>query len=110
MTDNLMLLPILVGHFHPARYILLKGRVDDEFLADGVPGQFPGELVLEADLVVFVRGREDPVEQGFDLAVVVHDRLHDPGRHGDGGGGYFADWDARKERPCIECSEDGLRA
>lgn len=85
-----MLLPILVGHFHAARDILLKGRVDDQFLADGVPGQFPGELVLIADLVVFIGRRDDLVEERLDLAVVVHNRISDAGRHGDRGGCYCA--------------------
>lgn len=108
-----MLLPVLVRHFHPAGNILLKRGINDQFLADGMPGQFPGELVLVADLVVFVGGGEDPVEEGLDLAVVVHDRIHDPGCHGDGGGCYFALAGVEGEEVfCIDvgCSEEWLGA
>lgn len=97
-----MLLPILVGHFHPARNVLLEGRVDDQLLADGVPGQFPGELVLVADLVVLVGRRDDLVEEGLDLAVVMHDRVSDAGRHGDGGGCYCASWCWNEKGFCID--------
>jgi len=62
----------------------LESGVDDQFLSDRVPRQFPGELVAEA-LLVFMVGRVgDFVVVVLEFAVVIDDGLGDgrllPGR------------------------------
>jgi hypothetical protein len=59
-TNHSVLLAIVFSHlFAFFAEILLERRVDDQLLCDGVAGQFPGELVAEALLVVMVAGVVD---------------------------------------------------
>ena len=61
--------------------VLLHGRVDDQFLSDGVAGQFPGELVAEALLVVVVvRVVDYFIVVLLEFAVIMSDGLCDAGR------------------------------
>lgn len=67
--------------------MFLKRRIDDQFLADGVPSYFPGEQILIAGLLIAVLCVDDPLVAGFDLAVVLLDRVGDSSDHFDGRGG-----------------------
>lgn len=67
-----MVLPaILVGHVLALfTEVLLESRVHNEFLADRVAGELPGELVTIADLSVPVGGIDDLVIILLQLTVV----------------------------------------
>lgn len=80
-----VLLAVVVGELLAVWDVLLHGRVDDEFFADGVAGEFPGELVLPAGFGVVVGGGDDVVVVLVEFLVVVFDGLGDGG-HSDGGG------------------------
>lgn len=82
---SLMLPPISLRHGMSINDILLKRRIDDQLLGDGMSSKLPGELVLEAGALVRVIGLENGVEVGLDLAVVIFDRLGD-GAVEDAGG------------------------
>lgn len=79
VTDNLVLLSVFVGSFDPVTDVFLHGGVQDEFLADGVPGELPGEHALVAGLFLGIFGVEDYFVVGLDLAVVVFDCVGDSG-------------------------------
>lgn len=79
-----MFLPILPRHIHAVLEMFLERGIHDEFLADRVAGQLPGELVLVRGLLGGVRGADDFVEVGFQLAVVLDDCVADAGTHGGG--------------------------
>jgi hypothetical protein len=64
--------------------ILFQGRMDDQFLRDAIPGQLPGEQILEAGPLVRVGRFGDGVVVRFDLPVVLHDGRADR-RHPGGG-------------------------
>lgn len=69
----LMLLTILVRQELSIFDMLLESRVDHEFLAYRVPGQFPGEQVLILSLFILVRRLGDAVVVTLDLSVVLLD-------------------------------------
>jgi hypothetical protein len=67
------LTPILLHCFGPVANILLHRGMHDQFLTNRVAGQFTGEHVLVASLLVCIlRAKDDPVV-GNDLAVVLLD-------------------------------------
>ena len=53
--------------------MLFESRVDYEFLAYRVPGQFPGEHILILSLFILVRRLNDAVVVTLDLSVVLLD-------------------------------------
>lgn len=79
-----MLAPILVCHALPVGEKALKRGIHDQFLADGVARQLPGELVLVARLLVLVLGLGDAVVVRLELAVALLDGVYET-RHGDAG-------------------------
>lgn len=72
-----MLLSIPLRHLLPTPKVLLKSRVHDKLLTNGVARQFPGKLILEAGLLVGIRGLDNAVVERLQLAVVVADRVAD---------------------------------
>jgi hypothetical protein len=74
-TYNLMLLTVLVRHGLPVGKLLFKGRVYNQFLAVGVTGQFPCELVLEPGFLANVGRSDNFVIVLLQLAVVLLDRV-----------------------------------
>lgn len=74
-THPVVLLPISVCTCYSlGTQVLFKGRVNKEFLCDGVAGKLPGELVAVALLVVNVIGVVDHfIVVGFKLAVILCD-------------------------------------
>lgn len=69
----MMLLPISVSTCYSlGTHVLFEGRVNKEFLCDGVTGKLPCELVAVALLVVNVIGVVyNFIVVGFKLAVVL---------------------------------------
>lgn len=78
-----MLSPVLVGHGLAISEALLKYRIYDNFLADRVPGEFPGELVLPLGLFLVGARAEDLVIVVLELAMVFGDCVGNGGRHSD---------------------------
>lgn len=70
----LMLLAILLRHTHAHKLdMFLERRVDHDFLADGMPREFPHKQVLVPDLLVAGGGADEAVVDGFEGAVVCFD-------------------------------------
>lgn len=74
-----MFLTILIGRLRAAWEIFLECRIDDQLFAYGMAGEFPGELVLEADLLIGISGAHDDLVVLFELSVVLFDRIHKAG-------------------------------
>lgn len=72
-----MLRPIPPGQLLPVIEVLLHRGINDQLLADGMPRQFPDELVPEAGLLVWIGRGDDQLVEGLDLAVVVLDCVDD---------------------------------
>lgn len=84
-ADLLVLSTILISHLLPIGKVLLKSRVDEQLLADGVARKFPCELILPSYLFVVCGGAEDFVVCVFELTVVMRDGLRDESHGRDGG-------------------------
>ena len=78
-----VLLAILVSHLLAIGEIPFEGGIEDQFFADGVAGQLPGELVAPAGLFIGRTGAQDVLAYLLELAVIVLDSLGDLS-HGDG--------------------------
>lgn len=72
-----MLGSILPRQLLPVVEVFLQRGINDELLADGMPRQFPGELVLVFGLFLGAGGADDQLVKGLDLAVVVLDCVED---------------------------------
>lgn len=82
-TYCVVLVSVLVGHGAAVGKVLLKDRVDDKLLADGVARELPGELVLPLDLLLFGGCGENLVVVVLDLTVILLDGVDDAS-HSDG--------------------------
>lgn len=80
-----MLLAVMVGHLPAKGKQFFKLGVNDEFLANGVTGELPGELVAPSDFLVGGLSAENVLVSLFQLTVVVLDGFANLG-HTDGRG------------------------
>jgi hypothetical protein len=74
-----MFFTVLIGRLSAAWEIFLECRIDDQLFAYCMAREFPGELVLEADLLISISGAHDDVVVFFELSVVLFDRIHKAG-------------------------------
>jgi len=70
-----MLGPVLLSHLHAVGHMLLKGRVHNDLLGEGVTRQLPDELVLPLDLVLVPLRLFDVVIVLAQLLVIVLDAV-----------------------------------
>ena len=57
--------------------MLGESRIDDEFFTYRVTSEFPGELILEPILLVWVFRVEDSIAMGLDFTMIMLDGCQD---------------------------------
>lgn len=80
-----MLPPILIRKHNSITNMFLKRRVNNQLLTNRVPGQLPSKQILELRSFIHIRGLDDAVVVGLDLAVVLLEGIDDARSRHDGG-------------------------